>query len=112
MNHDSPVAECWVPKRPVPPPIERTVTGSEHWPPVMNRNFGSSSMIASAAVGRKSENMISTTGRRPVTDMPIAMPMNVFSQIGVFRILPGNFSGSPPLVLKTPPSLAMSSPSM
>ena len=56
--------------------------------------------------------MISTTGRSPVTDMPIATPMNVFSQIGVFTMRPGNFSGSPPFVLKTPPSLAMSSPSM
>src|SRR5436190_6210416 len=34
MNHDSPVAECCVPKRPVPPAIERTVSGSSHWPPV------------------------------------------------------------------------------
>ncbi len=94
-----------------PAPIERTVTGRLHWPPVMKRNLGSSSIIASPAVGRKSENMISTIGRRPVTDIPIAIPTNVFSQMGVFLTRPGNRSGRPPLVLKTPPSWATSSPS-
>ena len=110
MYHDSPVAECCVPNRPVPPPIERTVTGTEHWPPDMKRNFGNSSTIASPAVGRKSLNMISTTGRSPVTDMPIATPTKVFSQIGVFSTRPGNRSSSPWFVLKTPPSAPTSSP--
>ena len=76
----------------------------------MKRNLGSSSTIASPAVGRKSLNMISTTGRNPVTAIPIAAPINVFSQIGVFVTLPGNFSGNPVFVLKTPPSIATSSP--
>ena len=111
MNHDSPVAECWVPKRPVPPPIERTVTGTLHWPPDMKRNFGQ--LVDDRVAGRRQEvaNMISTIGRSPVTDIPSATPMNPFSQIGVFVTRPGNRSGSPSFVLKTPPSAATSSPS-
>jgi hypothetical protein len=106
-----PVAECCGPKRPVAPPTERTVTGTTHWPPDMNRNFGSSLTMASAAVGRKSLNMISTTGRSPVTAMPSATPMKPFSQIGVLRIRSRpNFSASPSFVLKTPPAVATSSP--
>jgi len=56
-------------------------------------------------VGRKSENMISTTGRRPVRLMPRATPKKPFSQIGVLRTraVP-NFSTRPMLVLNTPPS--------
>src|SRR5580765_3461629 len=95
MYHDSPVAECCVPKRPVAPPIERTVTGTLHWPPDMKRYFGSSFTNASAAVGRKSLNMISTTGRIPVTAMPSATPRNPFSQIGVFMIRSPNSSVCP-----------------
>ena len=71
------------------------MTGSEHWPPDMKRNFGSSLTIASPAVGRKSLNMISTTGRRPVTDIPIATPTNPFSQIGVFVDPAGELLGQP-----------------
>jgi hypothetical protein len=35
MNQLSPVALCCVPKRPVAPQIDRTVTGTAVWPPDM-----------------------------------------------------------------------------
>src|SRR5262245_30773566 len=77
----------------------------------MKRNFGSSFTSASAAVGRKSLNMISTTGRRPVTAIPSATPRKPFSQIGVLTIRSSpNSSGRPSFVLKTPPAVATSSP--
>jgi hypothetical protein len=76
----------------------------------MNRNFGISLTSASAPVGRKSLNMISTTGRRPVTAMPRATPRKPFSQIGVLITRPGNASGRPAFVLKTPPAAPTSSP--
>lgn len=109
-NHDSPVAECCVPKRPVPPPIDRIVSGTSHWPPDIYRNFEISLTSASAPVGRKSLNMISTTGRRPVTAMPRATPSDPFSQIGVLITRPGKASAMPSLVLKTPPAVPTSSP--
>src|ERR1044072_3345595 len=110
MYQDSPVAECCVPKPPAEPPIERTVTGTEHWPPDMKRSRGSPSASASAAVGRKSLNMISTIARMPATAIPAATPTNVFSQIGVLTMRPGKRSGRPSFVLNTPPELATSSP--
>ena len=76
----------------------------------MYRNFGISLTIASAPVGRKSLNMISTTGRSPVTAMPSATPRNPFSQIGVLITRPGKVSAMPSLVLKTPPAVPTSSP--
>ena len=92
-------------------PIARIVSGTLYWPPDMNRNFGTSLTIASPAVGRKSANMISTTGRSPVTAIPSATPTKPFSQIGVFRTRSGpKRSTRPTLVLKTPPSFATSSP--
>jgi hypothetical protein len=66
--------------------------------------------IASAAVGRKSLNMISTTGRKPVTAMPSATPTKPFSQIGVLITRPGKASARPSFVLKTPPAVPTSSP--
>ncbi len=35
MYQLSPVALCWVPKRPPPPHMTRTVTGTVNWPPDM-----------------------------------------------------------------------------
>src|SRR5260370_33499434 len=59
----------------------------------------------------KSANMNSTTGRNPISDIPRATPVKLFSQIGVLMTRCGpNRSIRPALVLKTPPSLATSSP--
>src|SRR2546428_1629576 len=110
MNHDSPVALCCVPKRPVAPEMDRIVTGTAHWPPDMNRYLGSWLMIWSPALGRKSLNMNSTTGRIPRSAMPNATPVNPFSQIGVLSTWPGNVSARPSFVLNTPPLTPPSSP--
>ncbi len=60
---------------------------------------------------RKSENMISAIGRRPVIAAPIAAPMIACSEIGVLRTRFGpNRSSSPTVALNTPPASAMSSP--
>ena len=83
MNQDSPVALCWVPKRPPAPLMTRSVTGTENWPPLMKRYLGSWLTMASPAVGMKSANMNSTMGRRPMTAMPRATPVKPFSQMGV-----------------------------
>jgi len=111
MNQLSPVAECCVPNRPVPPPIARIVTGSDICPPLMKRYLGSWLTTASPAVGRKSANMISTIGRMPTRLIPSATPTNAFSQIGVLRTRSGPyFSMRPEFVLKIPPSAPTSSP--
>ncbi len=54
--------------------------------------------------------MNSTIGRMPMTAMPRATPVKPFSQMGVLRTRSPYFSARPALVLKTPPSLATSSP--
>ena len=93
------------------PEITRSVTGTDNRPPDMKRYLASWLTMASAAMGRKSANMISTTGRRPTRLMPRATPTNPFSAIGVLRTRSGpKRSISPPLVLKTPPSAPTSSP--
>ena len=61
----------------------------------------------------KSANCISTTGRRPINAMPVAMPVKPSSAIGVLitRRAPNSFS-KPLVTLNAPPkSPAMSSPS-
>ena len=59
----------------------------------------------------KSPNMISTTGRRPVTALPKAAPASASSEIGVSNTRSGpNSSTRPGVALKTPPAAAMSSP--
>ena len=65
----------------------------------------------SQQVARKSENMISATGRSPVIAAPIAAPMMACSEIGVSRTRSGpNRSKSPTVALKTPPAAPTSSP--
>ena len=55
-------------------------------------------------------NWISATGFKPYAAMPIAVPIIDDSARGVSKILSGNFSKSPSVILKTPPSLPTSSP--
>jgi hypothetical protein len=110
MNQDSPVALCCVPKRPPAPEMTRSVIGTDSRPPLMKRYLGSWLTMASPAVGMKSANMNSTMGRMPMTAMPRATPVKPFSQMGVLMTRPPCLSARPALVLKTPPSLATSSP--
>ena len=67
----------------------------------------------SQATPKKSLNISSATGRRPVMAAPMAAPMIACSLMGVSRTRSGpNRSSRPSVVLKTPPAAAMSSPSM
>ena len=77
----------------------------------MYRTFGISLAMKSQAHARKSENMISATGRTPDIAAPIAAPTIACSLIGVSQTrLAPNSSKSPCVVLKTPPAAPMSSP--
>ena len=54
---------------------------------------------------RKSPNMISTTGRSPVTAEPKAAPASASSEIGVSKTRSGPcFSSRPPVTANTPPA--------
>jgi hypothetical protein len=65
----------------------------------------------SQQTAKKSENMISATGRSPVMAAPIAAPRIACSEMGVSMTRRGpKRSSSPGVVLKTPPAPAMSSP--
>ena len=67
----------------------------------------------SHATPKKSLNISSATGRRPVIAAPMAAPMIACSLIGVSRTRSGpNCASSPSVVLNTPPAAPMSSPSM
>src|SRR5712692_1739466 len=68
--------------------------------------------MASLALSKKSANMISITGRIPVTAIPRAAPTKPFSEIGVSITRSGpNSSSRPSVVLNDPPAAAISSPS-
>ena len=65
----------------------------------------------SQQTARKSENIISAIGLKPVIAAPIAAPRIACSLIGVSRTRSGpNSSNSPTVALKTPPAAAISSP--
>ena len=67
--------------------------------------------MMSQQTAKKSENMISAIGLRPVMAAPMAAPMIACSEIGVSRTRMGpNSSNSPTVVLNTPPASATSSP--
>ena len=65
----------------------------------------------SQATAKKSENMSSAIGRRPVIAAPMAAPTIACSLIGVSRTRSGpNRASSPSVVLNTPPAAPTSSP--
>src|SRR4051812_10908551 len=65
----------------------------------------------SQVTAKKSENMSSAMGRRPVIAAPIAAPTIACSLIGVSRTRSGpNLSNRPSVSLKTPPAAPTSSP--
>jgi len=89
----------------------RITSGSDTWPSVIYLVLATWFAIMSQHVARKSENMISTTGLRPVIAAPIAAPTIACSEIGVSRTRSApNLSSSPTVALKTPPAAATSSP--
>ena len=83
MNHEAGICEWMPPNRPPAPTTERTTSGTLTCSPVMNQYFVAWLTRLSIASVRKSPNMISITGRRPVTAEPNAAPARASSEIGV-----------------------------
>jgi hypothetical protein len=103
--------ECWAPKRSPAPLAQRTTSGSASWPSDMYLILAISLAIRSQQTAKKSLNMISAIGRRPVIAAPTAAPRMACSLIGVSRTRSGpNCSSKPGVVLNTPPAAATSSP--
>src|SRR4051812_33434837 len=110
-NQATGVCEWIAPKRPPPPTIERTVSGTLARSLEMYQYFAAWLTRLSIASGRKSPNMISTTGRRPATALPNAAPASASSEIGVSNTRSAPcFSISPGVTANTPPAAATSSP--
>ncbi len=104
--------ECWAPNRTPAPLAHRTTSGSVSCPSDMYLILAISLAIRSQQTAKKSLNMISAIGRRPVIAAPTAAPRMACSLIGVSRTRSGpNSSSSPTVVLNTPPAAATSSPS-
>src|SRR5215831_6165152 len=103
--------ECWAPNRSPAPLAQRTTSGSSSWPSDMYRLLAISLAIRSQHTAKKSLNMISATGRRPVMAAPMAAPRMACSLMGVSRTRCGpNSSSRPTVALNTPPAAATSSP--
>jgi hypothetical protein len=103
--------ECCAPKRRPPPLPDLMTSGKDICPFVMYRDLAIWLTTMSQQTAKKSENMISAMGRRPVMAAPIAAPRMACSEMGVSRTLVGpNSSSRPAVVLNTPPATAMSSP--
>ena len=103
--------ECCAPKRTPAPFAQRMTSGNETCPSDMYRLFAISLAMRSQQTAKKSLNMISAIGRRPVMAAPMAAPTMACSLIGVSRTRVGpNSSASPTVALNTPPAEATSSP--
>ena len=85
MNQEAGICEWIAPKRPPAPTTERITTGTLTSPRVRNQYLDIWLTTLSITSGRKSPNMISTTGRSPVTAEPNAAPASASSEIGVSK---------------------------
>ncbi len=107
----STACECCAPNLRLPPLPVLMTSGIVTWPLVMYRVFAISFTTRSQHTAKKSENMISATGRSPVIAAPIAAPRIACSAMGVsITRLGPNSSRRPTVVLNTPPDPATSSP--
>ena len=98
--------------RPIAPCGARITRGTRACPPDINRIFAAWLTIRSIAQNRKSAYWNSTTGRRPVSAAPTAMPMNPASEMGVSHTRSGpNSSSRPAVTWYAPPKMPISSPS-
>ena len=77
------ICEWIAPKRPPAPTAERTTSGTLPCSFEMYQYFADWLTRLSIASAMKSPNMISITGRRPVTALPNAAPASASSEIGV-----------------------------
>ena len=111
VSHASRLWQCWA-APPVPAPAgRRTTMGREMLPPNMKRILAAWLTSWSMATVRKSLNMSSAMGLRPVAALPTAAPMMAPSEIGVSRTRSGpNSSIMPALTPKQPPKAPTSSP--
>ncbi len=91
MNQDTGICEWIAPKRPPAPTTERITSGTLTCSCVRNQYFVAWLTRLSIASVRKSPNMISTTGRRPVTADPNAAPASASSEIGVSKTRSGPY---------------------
>ena len=99
------------PKRPPAPTTERMTTGTLISSCVRNQYLDIWLTSPSMTSVRKSPNMISTTGRRPLTAEPNAAPASASSEMGVSKTRSAPyFSYRPGVTAKTPPASATSSP--
>ena len=89
MNHDTGICEWIAPKRPPAPTTERMTSGTLTCSCVRNQYFVDWLTRLSIASVRKSPNMISITGRRPVTADPNAAPARASSEMGVSKTRSG-----------------------
>ena len=79
------ICECIAPKRPPPPTAERTTSGTLACSFEMYQYFADWLTRLSIGSAMKSPNMISKTGRSPVTAAPNAAPASASSEIGVSK---------------------------
>jgi hypothetical protein len=111
VSHDTGICEWMAPNRPPAPTTERITTGTLTSPCVRNQYFDIWLTTPSMTSVRKSPNMISITGRRPLTADPKAAPARASSEMGVSKTRSEPyFSWRPGVTAKTPPAAAMSSP--
>jgi hypothetical protein len=83
MSQEIGICEWIAPKRPPAPTTERMTSGALCTPPVRNQYFVAWLMRLSIDSARKSPNMISRTGRKPVIAAPYAAPVIASSEMGV-----------------------------
>ena len=111
VSHETGICEWIAPKRAPPPTTERITSGQLCRSPVRNQYFVAWLIRLSIDSARKSPNMISSTGRLPVTAAPKAAPVIASSEIGVSNTRSGPyFSWRPGVAANTPPATATSSP--
>ena len=111
VSQETGICEWMAPKRPPAPTTERIVTGTLTSSWVRNQYFDIWFTSPSMTSVRKSPNMISITGRSPLTAEPNAAPARASSEIGVSKTRSSPyFSYRPGVTANTPPAIAMSSP--
>jgi hypothetical protein len=105
------ICECIAPKRPPAPTAERTTSGTLACSFDTYQNLADWFTSESIGSAMKSPNMISITGRIPVTAAPNAAPAMASSEIGVSKTRSWPWrSWRPGVVMNTPPASATSSP--
>ena len=91
MNHETGIWEWIAPKRPPAPTTERITSGTLTCSCVRNQYFVDWLTRLSIASVRKSPNMISITGRSPVTADPKPAPASASSEMGVSKTRSGPY---------------------